>query len=77
VTRLLFVDVFLLFRNGSKIEASKLKELLYFFSITNGTVFNKRKYIISFLNLQEDYMVWLSDMFSFPNVDLADGLKYK
>jgi len=75
VTHLLFVDDIMLFCNGFRREASKLKEL-YFFSLAIGMVFNERKSTIYFLDLQEDSMVWLSDMFSFPNVDLADGLKY-
>lgn len=39
-------------------------------------VFTDKKYSMPFLNLEEESMKWILTLFSFPIVELHEGLKY-
>ena len=76
ITHLLFVDDILIFCDGTHQDIIKLKEGLHLLQVATGMVVNDDKSTISYSNLDDREIIWLSSLFSFNSSRLEDGLKY-
>jgi hypothetical protein len=76
ITHLLFVDDVLIFCNGLRGDAEKLREILDLFGKATRMMINDRKSSLSIQNLEEEEIGLYRSLFPFEMKEFNAGLKY-
>jgi hypothetical protein len=76
LTHLLFVDDVLLFCDGLRRDASKLKEILNLYCTTTYMMVDMKKYSFSFNDMAKDQIKSIQHLFLYQLMDFQVGFKY-
>ena len=76
MTHILFVDDVIIFCNGSRRDAGKLRDIFYLFNLATRTVINGGESMIITQNLDEAEIKEYRNLFPFEIKGIDDGLKY-